>query len=73
MSRNGLPNELQHGIYLSSLPKDDGLQTPLYFSAEERDLLRGTNLHGATEDRERDWRAESDVVRTILKQEGLTW
>jgi hypothetical protein len=45
----------------------------LYFSPDERELLQGTNLHGATQDRIREWKEESEVVRRVLKQDSLTW
>lgn len=60
-------------MYLQSLPTEDELRTPLYYTEEERELFRGTNLFGATEDRIREWKEESEVVRTALKEDGLTW
>jgi hypothetical protein len=36
-------------------------------------MLAGTNLAGAVADREREWGAEADVVRAVLKEDGLTW
>ena len=73
MNREQLPEELRHAVYLQSLPTDDELRTPLYYAEEEKELLRGTNLFGATEDRIREWKEESKVVRTTLKEDGLTW
>ncbi|WVR05731.1 hypothetical protein IAU60_002756 [Kwoniella sp. DSM 27419] len=67
------PSALRHRTYLESLPKPADLTTPLYFSEPELELLSGTNLLGAVEDRKREWKAESDVVRAVLGDEGLTW
>ncbi|WVQ97119.1 hypothetical protein IAU59_004229 [Kwoniella sp. CBS 9459] len=67
------PSSLAHKIYLDSLPSSSDLSTPLYFTDPELELLNGSNLLGAVEDRKREWRAESDAVRTVLKEEGLTW
>ena len=49
---------LRHVPYIPSLPSAVTLLTPLHFTTTEREILRGTNLYGATLDRERDWRAE---------------
>lgn len=46
--------ELQHLPYLETLPPAQLLTTPLTFNDEELDLLKGTNLYGATTDRKRD-------------------
>lgn len=35
-------------------------------------MLKGTNLAGAVEAQEREWHAESDAVRSVLKEDGLT-
>ncbi|WWD17987.1 hypothetical protein CI109_102433 [Kwoniella shandongensis] len=67
------PPALAHLTYLDSLPNSSDLTTPLYFSDAELGLLSGSNLLGAVEDRKREWKAESEVVRSVLKQDGLTW
>jgi hypothetical protein len=36
-------------------------------------LLAGTNLHGATLDRQKQWREEYDVVRSVIDDDGMTW
>ncbi|KAL5498100.1 hypothetical protein ACEPAH_2230 [Sanghuangporus vaninii] len=44
---------LRHRPYIDILPKAEILLTPLYFSEDELDLFRGTNIYGATLDRSR--------------------
>ncbi|GAA5975503.1 hypothetical protein JCM10908_005181 [Rhodotorula pacifica] len=58
---------LAHEAYISALPAATTLRTPLYFTSAERSLLRGTNLDGATRDREQQWRAEWEEVRRRLE------
>lgn len=67
------PDALAHGPYIAALPATSELTTPLYFSADERRLLAATNLAGAVADREAEWTAESEAVRAVLKEDGLTW
>jgi hypothetical protein len=67
------PEQLRHWEYIASLPSPSTLLTPMYFTVEELRLLEGTNLHGAVHDREAEWRAESERVKILLKEEGLTW
>jgi len=57
---------LRHGPYLRSLPPDINLLTPLYFSAAEFTLLKGTNLSGATVDRRHAWEAEWRICRDAI-------
>lgn len=71
--RSSLPKEFAHWQYIQSLPTDTELRTPLYFNKSERELLKGTNLYGAVEDRRAEWKAESAAVREVLQLEGLTW
>ncbi|BGP14819.1 hypothetical protein JCM10213v2_002774 [Rhodosporidiobolus nylandii] len=69
--------DLQHNVYVDSLPRSPTMRTPLYFSAAERELLRGSNLYGATEDRERGWKEEWEEVRSWVTdeqvREELSW
>ncbi|KGB77599.1 cytoplasmic protein [Cryptococcus deuterogattii 99/473] len=67
------PRSLVHKTYLASLPSASNLPTPLYFTESELQLLSGSNLLGAVEDRRAEWSAESKALRTILKEDGLTW
>ena len=76
---HGSYDTLIHSPYLDTLPPLDLLRTPLHFSAEELDALKGTNLYGATIDRRRIWEAEwaqclADVSTVNTEWgKGLTW
>ncbi|WRT63968.1 uncharacterized protein IL334_000895 [Kwoniella shivajii] len=67
------PTALSHLIYLDSLPQPSSLTTPLYFSPCELELLKGSTLHGAVEARKNEWKAECEVVRGAIREDGLTW
>src|ERR1700730_9139603 len=47
---NGSHETLIHSPYLDTLPSPTHLRTPLHFTKEETDALRGTNVYGATLD-----------------------
>ncbi|GAA5835729.1 hypothetical protein JCM11251_007411 [Rhodosporidiobolus azoricus] len=68
---------LRHQVYVDNLPSSDSMRTTLYFSPAERELLRGSNLFGATEDRERGWKEEWEEVQGWTSDEEvrkeLTW
>ncbi|KAF8914232.1 hypothetical protein CPB84DRAFT_1758768, partial [Gymnopilus junonius] len=64
---------LAHFPYLDTLPPSEKLRTPLHFSPPELDLFRGTNLYGATADRERDWENEWAQCLSALKQLNTPW
>ena len=72
-------SHFRHQAYLDTLPHPDQLRTPLQFTLHEFELLRGTNLYGATEDRRKEWSTEWREVRDILADadkiwaEGFTW
>lgn len=76
---HGSYDTLIHSPYLDTLPSSDRLRTPLHFSTEELDALKGTNLYGATIDRRRVWEAEWEQcladVATVNAEwgKGLTW
>lgn len=76
---HGSYDTLIHSPYLDTLPSPDLLRTPLHFSTEELDALKGTNLYGATIDRRRAWEAEWEQcladVSTVNTEwgKGLTW
>ncbi|BGO90464.1 hypothetical protein NBRC10512_004730 [Rhodotorula toruloides] len=69
--------DLQHQPYVDFLPKSEAMRTPLYFTPAERELLRGTNLYGAAQEREDDWKAEWREVTSWVTDEEvrreLTW
>ncbi|GAA5912543.1 hypothetical protein JCM6882_004797 [Rhodosporidiobolus microsporus] len=68
---------LQHRVYVDDLPSSESMRTTLYFSPSERELLRGSNLFGATEDRERGWKEEWEEVQRWLAdmdvRKEVTW
>ncbi|KAF8969398.1 hypothetical protein BDZ97DRAFT_1902516 [Flammula alnicola] len=70
---------LLHARYLDTLPAPDKLRTPLHFSPAELELFKGTNLYGATMDREWEWRKEWNQCNEIVAQvntflgELFTW
>lgn len=63
--------DLEHRTYIEHLPGAATMRTTLYFSPRERELLRGSNLHGATDEREQGWRDEWDEVRGWLQDEKV--
>jgi len=66
-----MPTFMKHIPYLSSLPVDDELLTPLYFTPDELELLSGTNMYGAVLDKRKELEAEFRAVQGIL--EGIKW
>jgi hypothetical protein len=69
---------LSHQAYVDNLPKPDSFRTTLYFTPQERELLVGSNLYGATIDRERTWKEEwQEVTENWIKDDRikteLTW
>lgn len=68
--------ELEHWDYVESLPKENEMRTPAYFSEQEMDLLFGTNLWGAASNRVHGWQVEWEGVKLNLKgdiAERFTW
>ncbi|WWC66594.1 uncharacterized protein I206_100497 [Kwoniella pini CBS 10737] len=68
-----LPSALAHSPYIEALPSTSNLTTPLYFSSAELDLLKGSTMYQAVNARKQEWKAESDAIRSVLKEDGLTW
>ncbi|KAF8270936.1 hypothetical protein EI94DRAFT_1777650 [Lactarius quietus] len=64
---------LIHSPYLDTLPSPNLLRTPLHFSTEELEALKGTNLYGATIDRRRDWEAEWEQCRADVSTVNTEW
>ena len=62
-----------HAPYLKTLPSEDKLRTPLYFSSDELELLSGTNMYGATLDRKHDWQAEWEGCRVSIAAHNEGW
>lgn len=61
-----LPNALAHLAYINTLPRPEQLSTPLHFNTAELDAFKGTNLYGATVDRERNWKEEWEECLSIV-------
>ncbi|GAA5848202.1 hypothetical protein JCM5353_005826 [Sporobolomyces roseus] len=75
---SSFPNlDLQHQPYVDYLPSPDSMQTTLYFTPQERSLLVGSNLHGATEDRKHGWKQEWEEIFGWVRDERVkkevTW
>jgi hypothetical protein len=64
---------LGHSPYLKTLPPPEKLSTSLHFSPIEIEAFRGTNLYGATFDRERMWRDEWDQCRSTVIAVDAAW
>ena len=61
-----LPPDFKHGPYIDILPDPLQLRTSVYFTANELEAFRGTNLYGATLDRINMWKAEwEECVRDL--------
>lgn len=64
---------LVHEIYLDTLPTSEQLRTPLHFTASELDIFKGTNLYGATLDRDRLWRIEWTACQSLIRRANANW
>lgn len=64
---------LKHFSYLELLPPQRELLTALYFTEEELDAFKGTNLYGARNDRFHDWRKEWTQCREIVSKSKPEW
>ncbi|KAI0311446.1 SET domain-containing protein [Amylostereum chailletii] len=62
-----------HAPYLNTLPDATKLRTPLHFTPEELETLKGTNMYGATMDRKRDWLAEWEKCRKDIATTNEHW
>jgi hypothetical protein len=72
--RSQQPKEVQeafeHLPYITILPRDS--LTAVYFSHEELDLLRGSNLYHATHERRSQWHDQWERSKAWLKSvEGV--
>ncbi|KAG1865954.1 hypothetical protein F4604DRAFT_1779578 [Suillus subluteus] len=68
-----IPDVLRHLPYLKSLPPADALLTPLQFTSSELEAFRGTNIYGATLDRQESWSAEWNKCRTFIHAVNADW
>ncbi|KAH9915320.1 SET domain-containing protein [Fomitopsis serialis] len=64
---------LKHWPYLNTLPSADKLLTPLHFTATEIEAFRGSNLYGATHDRQRDWQQEWRQCQELFSAANSPW
>ncbi|KAF8165589.1 SET domain-containing protein [Crassisporium funariophilum] len=64
---------LRHDKYLDTLPAVESLRTPLHFTTSELNLFKGSNLYGATLDRDRHWRSEWEQCRKVIGQAEPQW
>ena len=62
---------LGHREYVNVLPPFGSVLTPLLFNEQERDLLVGTNLHGAVSEQEQERREEFEQVKEVIQE--LEW
>ncbi|TFK43782.1 SET domain protein [Crucibulum laeve] len=67
------PRSLSHFSYFNSLPSPEKLRTPLHFNTVEREAFKGTNLYGATLDRERDWFSEWSQCHDAIAKTKAEW
>ncbi|KAH7909991.1 hypothetical protein BJ138DRAFT_1153968 [Hygrophoropsis aurantiaca] len=68
-----LPSPLKHLPYIKTLPLPEKLMTPLHFSSSERDAFKGSNLYGASVDREEQWKAEWVACQGIIQKANEEW
>ncbi|KAH7924334.1 SET domain-containing protein [Leucogyrophana mollusca] len=68
-----LPDVLQHLPYLKTLPSSEKLMTPLHFSPSELEAFKGSNIYGASIDREGQWRSEWTKCRDVIQKANRAW
>ena len=66
-------NWLVHATYLDTLPTQEQLRTPLHFTPSELEIFKGTNMYGATFDRDRLWRIEWTACQTLVGRANTDW
>ncbi|EIN05838.1 SET domain-containing protein [Punctularia strigosozonata HHB-11173 SS5] len=64
---------LGHQSYLDTLPEPSQLTTPLHFTEDELAAFKGTNLYGATLDRERQWKTEWVGCKEVVSLLNPKW
>ncbi|KAG7449423.1 SET domain protein [Guyanagaster necrorhizus] len=65
--------DLAHGPYVNTLPSREKLRTGLHFTPLELEMFKGTNMHGAIVDREKEWRHEWETCRSVVSKVDRTW
>ncbi|TCD65147.1 hypothetical protein EIP91_003040 [Steccherinum ochraceum] len=68
-----LPSNLQHLPYLDTLPEPSKLLTPLHFTPPERVHFRGSNIFGATTDRENAWMKQHRQCQALVSSANTSW
>lgn len=64
---------LKHRPYLHVLPHPSKLRTPLHFTEQELEALKGSNLYGATLGRLREWQTEWNQCRDVIRLVNEGW
>ena len=64
---------LIHTPYLNSLPTAEKLRTPLHFTASELAIFQGSNLYGATIDREKELKKEWENCQKVVAEGDSIW
>lgn len=63
-----LPYDLKHIEYAKTLPRPEQMQTAMWFTEAEFELLNGSNLYPAVLDRRQEWQAKHQHM--LKKLEG---
>ncbi|KAJ7490284.1 SET domain protein [Mycena galericulata] len=66
-------NVLAHLPYVKSLPSRDKLRTPLHFTPYELEQFKGSNIYGATLDRDREWKTEWTQCHAAITSVNREW
>lgn len=62
-----LPYDLKHIEYAKTLPRKEQMQTAMWFTDAEFELLNGSNLYPAVLDRRKEWKAKHEHLLEKLK------
>lgn len=68
-----ISSALKHHAYIGTLPTPDKLLTAMYFSDDEREMFKGTNLYPAISDRQTQWTSEWKQCRDAISQVNADW
>ncbi|KAF5388340.1 hypothetical protein D9615_000634 [Tricholomella constricta] len=66
-------SHLLHYAYMKTLPTAQKLRTPLHFTRLELQMFEGTNLYGASLDREKEWRHEWSQCHATVVNINPEW
>ncbi|KAH7877122.1 SET domain-containing protein [Lentinula edodes] len=70
---NGESLNLRHRPYVQTLPTPDQLRTGLFLSSAERELFQGTNLYGAIQEREQEWKSDWNQCHNVVAGVEEAW